>query len=308
MDDVDDHCSDEDIVTIERLEDDEISIIDEQNTLQEVEIESVSEEDRENTNESCNLDNEQQQLIDVAMEVKTLGFIDRGSRKVPLVECIYCNKVYRGRNTLKKHLRIHLNIKDNQCAFCPKSFTDRSSLRIHQGRHKGKSFKCSQCGNCYFSQNELRQHITMRHMERRYTCETCQRKFPSKTILNDHQRVHLPDRPFVCKQCGADFKRNRNLVRHMRVHQKTDETHTPSLNCLLCSDSFAFPFALLEHLKRKHPEDLDSIRAGSFECAHCDVDHFEDLIESLNHQQTHYSSTAKRKGIYHSISRGEFML
>ncbi|XP_055529896.1 zinc finger protein 813-like [Wyeomyia smithii] len=165
-------------------------------------------------------DSEQKQLITAAIEIQPSGFVFRGSRKIPLVECIYCKNVYRGKNTLKKHLRIHLNIKDYHCEHCSRSFTDRSSLRIHEGRHLGKSFVCSSCDKSYFSKNELRQHLTMQHLERRHACDICQRKFPSRTILNDHKRVHMPERPFVCKQCGVGFKRNRNLIRHQQLHQK----------------------------------------------------------------------------------------
>ncbi|XP_058827418.1 zinc finger protein Xfin-like [Topomyia yanbarensis] len=210
-------------INIEHLEEEQFSIIDEQIQDPDESQDDVT-EDTEEPSEvtSYHLSVEQQHLMDAAIETEPCGFVERGGRKIPLMTCIYCKNVYRGRNTLKKHLRIHLNIKDYQCAHCPRTFTDRSSLRIHQGRHLGKTFECSHCGKTYFSQNELRQHLTMRHLERRYTCEICDRKFPSNTILNDHKRVHLPDRPFVCQQCGTGFKRNRNLIRHQQLHQKEE--------------------------------------------------------------------------------------
>uniref|UniRef100_A0A1Q3F1X4 Putative c2h2-type zn-finger protein n=1 Tax=Culex tarsalis TaxID=7177 RepID=A0A1Q3F1X4_CULTA len=223
--------------------------------------EMMDEDELEEPSESTsyNLNEEQQKMLDLAMAAKSCGFVERSSRKIPLIECIYCKNVYRGRNTLKKHLKIHLNIKDYRCAHCPRTFTDRSSFRIHEGRHKGKSFECSHCGKAYFSQNELRQHQTMQHLERKFECETCRQKFPSKTILNDHQRVHLDERPFVCSECGMGFKRNRNLVRHQLLHrkqpaQKSVEKTPGNVSkrdyyCGECTQKFKTRKQALEHLK-----------------------------------------------------------
>lgn len=286
---------------VERLEDEQVSGIEDMVTdLHEEDVRYTSEEDRgsHSANASYRITAEQQQMLDDAMQVQSSGFIKLGNRSIPLVQCIYCKNTYRGRNTLKKHLRIHLNIKDNQCAYCPRTFTDRSTLRIHEGRHTGKTFKCPHCDKPYYSQNELRQHITMQHLERQYTCETCQKKFPTKTILNDHYRVHTQERPFVCTLCGADFKRNRNLVRHQNLHEKYEKKATPQLSCMVCSDQFELPNALLEHLKTKHADEFDSLRTGSFECPQCDVSTFENIEDCLKHRQIHYdyelSETAKK--------------
>ncbi|XP_062562531.1 oocyte zinc finger protein XlCOF28-like isoform X2 [Armigeres subalbatus] len=278
---------------VERLDDEQSVIGEEQIEFEVLDIDHISEDEQESSNKSTpgRLTVEQQQMLDKAMQVPTSGFIKRGNRSVPLVECIYCKNTYRGRNTLKKHLRIHLNIKGNQCAYCPKTFTDRSSLRIHEGRHTGRSFKCHICDKQYYSQNELRQHLTMQHLERKHTCETCQKKFPSKTILNDHYRVHTMERPFVCRHCGTGFKRNRNLVRHELLHDKTKtETDSWQMPCMVCADQFDDPNGLLEHLRTEHADRFHSFRSGSFECPQCDVDAFDDIEECLKHRQMHYDA------------------
>uniref|UniRef100_A0A8D8PKD7 Zinc finger protein 544 n=1 Tax=Culex pipiens TaxID=7175 RepID=A0A8D8PKD7_CULPI len=266
----------EEFLTEETVEQEDNEILDEEDEEEVIEqqvdqpyvaeeqtVEMMDEDDLEEPSESTsyNLNEEQQKMLDLAMGAKPCGFVERSSRKIPLVECIYCKNVYRGRNTLKKHLKIHLNIKDYRCAHCPRTFTDRSSFRIHEGRHKGKSFECSHCGKAYFSQNELRQHQTMQHLERKFECETCNQKFPSKTILNDHQRVHLDERPFVCPECGMGFKRNRNLVRHQLLHRKQQPERTKSdekpagkvnkrdYHCGECLKKFKTRKQALEHTK-----------------------------------------------------------
>ncbi|EAT45238.1 AAEL003471-PA [Aedes aegypti] len=303
---------DEDEVLVERLEDEPVSVAEEHIDVQEEGVRYNLEEDRTSPieNTSYSITAEQQQMLDAAMQVQSSGFIKRGTRSIPIVECIYCKNTYRGRNTLKKHLRIHLNIKDNQCSYCPRTFTDRSSLRIHEGRHTGKTFRCPHCDKEYYSQNELRQHKTMQHLERKYTCGTCQKKFPSKTILNDHYRVHTLERPFVCTQCGADFKRNRNLVRHQLLHAKYKAKIKLQLNCTVCSEVFNAPNALLEHLKSKHSEALETLRNGSFECPQCDVNSFRDIEECLKHRQVHYdyesSLSVKKRQYTHRQKEASF--
>ncbi|XP_055626394.1 zinc finger protein OZF-like isoform X2 [Toxorhynchites rutilus septentrionalis] len=281
----------EEEINVERLEDEDSELIFDEDTVQ-PDIHDVKSELQST---SQNLSVEQQRMLDAAMETRPSKFIERNGRRVPLIECTYCKNVYRGRNTLKKHLRIHLGIKDYQCNYCPRTFTDRSSLRIHQGRHVGKSFKCPHCSKSYFSQNELRQHLTMQHLERRYVCDVCQRRFPSRTILNDHSRVHLPDRPFVCKQCGAGFKRNRNLLRHQLLHQKTGTENQHSWTCPLCSATKSSPTILLNHLKQNHCDEFETLSTENHRCMKCITSAFADFREYLVHQQTHYPPSTECK-------------
>ncbi|XP_053674009.1 zinc finger protein 184-like [Anopheles nili] len=231
-----------------------------------------------------------------AANATVLDYFYRNNRKIPIVQCIFCNRTYRGRNTLRKHLKIHFQIKDYTCDQCPQSFSDRSSLRSHQQRHSTiKPFLCGQCPRSYYSEVQLKQHLTMKHGKRKYVCPICYKRFPSQAILDDHALVHKPERPFVCYICGNSFKRNRNLDRHLRGHEKdkiskaeeTINSTQTNISCQFCASEFDIPSKLLDHLIQSHSEAYQTIRMGVHHCPHCHTQ-FDDLSDCLHHQNKHY--------------------
>ncbi|XP_035790374.1 zinc finger protein 570-like [Anopheles albimanus] len=199
-------------------------------------------------------------LFLAALQIKEVDSFKRGNRTIPIVECMFCNKIYRGRNTLKKHLKIHFQLKNYNCTFCSRAFTDRTSLRVHEIRHTTiKAFKCDQCDKSYFSSSELKQHCNMKHGDKNYECNICSTRYSAKAILEDHLLVHLPDRPYVCNICGLSFKRNRNLTRHMGIHStKTKDQQTQDFQeCCWCSLEFETSSKLLDHLRDKHRSEYE---------------------------------------------------
>ncbi|XP_050093600.1 zinc finger protein 90-like [Anopheles aquasalis] len=228
-------------------------------------------------------------LFLAAMQTKEVDSVKRGNRTIPIVECMFCNKLYRGRNTLKKHLKIHFQLKNYNCTFCDRAFTDRSSLRLHEVRHtRIKAFKCDQCDRSYFSSSELKQHCNMQHGDKIYECKVCSARFSAKAILEDHTTCHRPDRPFVCNICGLCFKRNRNLNRHMGIHStKTKDRQTQDFpDCFWCTLVFETPSKLLHHLRDKHRQEYEQSRVGSYRCADC-LKTFTSLDDFLQHRSTH---------------------
>uniref|UniRef100_A0A182WCL6 Protein krueppel n=1 Tax=Anopheles minimus TaxID=112268 RepID=A0A182WCL6_9DIPT len=231
-----------------------------------------------------------------ACNTPVLDYWYRKKRKVPIVKCIYCDKIYRGRNTLRKHLRIHFQIKNYSCQFCDRTFTDRSSLRMHETRHSGsKSFKCDYCDRSYYTKAELKQHSDLSHGIRKHGCTVCGKQFASRTILQDHANVHTSERSFVCSTCGKAFKRNRNLIRHYQNHEKSKTTvqddepedgRKIDTICEYCNEEFEKPSILLDHLTQKHPEEYEHSRETVRSCSNCGTK-FNDWRKYLLHQEIH---------------------
>ena len=54
------------------------------------------------------------------------------------LECEECGKRYRGKHSLRNHLRGHLGQRNERCNVCGQTFVTRERLLVHQQLHLGK--------------------------------------------------------------------------------------------------------------------------------------------------------------------------
>uniref|UniRef100_A0A182P2N4 Protein krueppel n=1 Tax=Anopheles epiroticus TaxID=199890 RepID=A0A182P2N4_9DIPT len=138
--------------------------------------------------------------------------------------CEQCDKRFANQTTLRKHLKIHRNVRNYRCEHCEASFCDRSSLRYHLAKHRGvAAFQCEFCDRGFYTSSQLRQHQNLAHRERKFRCDVCGQMFLLKHHLMEHAQLHSDGRPHECDLCGKAFKRERYLYVHRRRRHSTQE-------------------------------------------------------------------------------------
>ncbi|CAL1542589.1 unnamed protein product [Lymnaea stagnalis] len=107
--------------------------------------------------------------------------------------CKLCGRIYKMKNSLIIHMKIHQGIFDHPCDFCEKKFKSHAELRHHRRTHT---------------------------LEKPYMCETCNRSFSRHSTLVNHRRTHSGERPYLCMSCGAAFKLSCTLKKHAKIHAR----------------------------------------------------------------------------------------
>merc|ERR1719220_1585666 len=105
--------------------------------------------------------------------------------------CDTCDRAFKEKALLIKHLSCHMETKPHECLECGKKFTKANLLREHKKRHfEDGTFQCNYCNKKFFTPNKLREHI----------------------------RIHTGEAPLKCNICGKGFKRHSNLSEHKKIH------------------------------------------------------------------------------------------
>ena len=74
--------------------------------------------------------------------------------------CDMCDRAFKSRDMLQKHMACHFEVKPYECLECGKRFGKETHLREHTKRHNGtKNFSCMYCPKSFMAANKLREHI-----------------------------------------------------------------------------------------------------------------------------------------------------
>ena len=87
----------------------------------------------------------------------------------PTVTCEICNKDFKEKHKLKRHMMIHTGEKPHTCSICGKSFSLEYNLNPHVRVHTGeKPFICQipGCEKSFTQSGNLKTHMKTNHSQR----------------------------------------------------------------------------------------------------------------------------------------------
>jgi len=229
------------------------------------------------------------------------------------IKCGQCDKVLRGSNALKAHIRLHTGERPFKCDKCDWAFVQRAHLIRHkkvqhgEGNHTEK-FQCSTCSRWYSTEAILELHINTIHKGLRpFKCSMCKDTFNIQGLLLRHQRelhqmdVDLPEeeRRYVCKfdECGKKFSLQSDLNKHIYEH-----TGVHPYQCKECGNCFSSSGNLGKHVRRIHRGQAinESKRSGCerrYQCNLCDK-LFSNAASLREHERLAFRSLSFRACLY----------
>ena len=189
------------------------------------------------------------------------------------------------------------------CHLCEKDYKWRSSLDKHlKGCHGEAQFECQSCSKAFRYKTCLEKHVATKHNLKEFMCDLCGAKYASKWGLTRHCRVHKEpnNNLLLCRECGKGYSRTDLLEAHERTHSpktkcdkcekevyhiKEHTKYCSSLKrkqiyqCKQCTKKFKELRYLQAHIKGKHnPTD-------QHQCENCDAK-YNYRASLLNHRRT----------------------
>ncbi|XP_053323278.1 zinc finger protein 845-like [Spea bombifrons] len=185
------------------------------------------------------------------------GFVQWGPQSgLPTYDCNVCAKIFKHRQSLIRHLRIHSGERPYTCPECGKTFNRKGILTVHQKTHQRQAMRQALNAQIMSPGDSAAESSGMNILERRHQ-EELRGPHPEAGVHASDQRVktfkekrlltkRLPraDKPYTCNECGRSFSLKYNLLAHKGSH-----SGKASYPCTKCLKSFSSKDKLRSHQK-----------------------------------------------------------
>lgn len=159
--------------------------------------------------------------------------LDKGTLGGGSISCDVCHKLFKRKEHLFQHRKLHTGERPYVCPSCGKSFSRKEHLVRHTVSHTGQKI---------------------------HACEMCGKSFSRKDNLHKHRKTHGIAGPFICETCGKSFVVKHNYMMHKSSHSCSgsinDDIAAASLDnplpykCDICNKGFAMKQYLITHKQR----------------------------------------------------------
>ena len=189
---------------------------------------------------------------------------DKKDEKV--YKCEACEKSWRGKTGLYRHIKIIHEGKRYECQTCEKSYASNSLLRSHQttvhdGIKREKDYKCDACKKSFWQKQHLNEHIRRVHEGKRYECKTCEKTYASFSMLKKHKTT---DHEGIKKEQGRPIKIK---IEPADVKIKMEAVEVQSDQLQIASSVMDHPVVSDQiSLENVQFENQQSLKKGSINC------------------------------------------
>ena len=148
-------------------------------------------------------------------------------------QCELCGKILSCKKNLKKHLKLHSNIRNYICKICNKAYKRSDHLKRHMITHDSetKYFEREFCLNRFNINYHLISHLQNVHKQKKvkvYKCPDCDLHFQKKSKLFLHQK-DFHNLIFDKIQCYYPYC-NKSYISEQKLNDHIDKYHLNIIN------------------------------------------------------------------------------
>ncbi|XP_042238525.1 zinc finger protein 271-like [Homarus americanus] len=228
--------------------------------------------------------------------------------------CQICEKVFKRKVSLVRHLNTHEPQKEFKCTKCDRKFHQLILLSNHLSSGVCDKHKCFMCGKKFRYKRNLSLHCRVHQTERRKevtegsmgyvtppvgssvpsfprSCPYCDKKLKNQALYERHLRVHWGDLPYLCLRCYTKFANREDLLQHGLTHNREGDLqlgHTQSKKGGLCEHCGKMFTTISSNPKRNCHCHAHKQRPVPVSCDICGR-HFDSDDSLINHMKVHGS-------------------
>ena len=121
--------------------------------------------------------------------------------------CPKCDKIFKHKNSLTKHLTDVHGKLSHICPVCHKKLANPRSLKVHVKTHNKFNQPVERAPKMYSFENER--------------CDKCEKRFKDNGALRVHQKGVHGAKEFQCKLCNYQTSYAENMKKHVKgIHNK----------------------------------------------------------------------------------------
>lgn len=143
--------------------------------------------------------------------------------------CRKCGLQFTTLSSCQAHLNVH-RIKNYACPVCNKQYREKHLITKHIPIHfESVLHVCKVCGKVFNARSRLVEHMKTHSEVRRHQCSFCSKAFMRPHQLEQHLNIHTGLKPYKCIICSKTFASYPNWVKHMQKVHNVDKNTVKTL-------------------------------------------------------------------------------